>query len=83
MKNKRILLSAVKKCKHNGGEEWYGYLLPQEILELRDLGVVIPSTQEHLVDIAIDRKRRGACAGVWFYFYQNDGFLKLKQKGEL
>jgi len=71
------LLSALRKCHHNQGHEWYGYLRPQEILELRDLGVGY-NEESGFVDIAIERKKKGICNGLWFYFQANGEFEELR-----
>jgi len=74
----KTLKSAIHKCSHFGGEVWYGYLRPQEILELRDLGVLFNSNSG-ITKIAIERKQEGCCNPLWAYFTPTDGFLEVKK----
>jgi hypothetical protein len=69
------LLNAVMKCYYQYGRKWAGYLIPKEILALRDIGVKCDS---HYIDIAIDWKRRGWNNGRWFYFEANKKFEDMK-----
>lgn len=67
------LHNAVRKCSHNFKREWYGYLLPKEILALRDLGIKLDS---RYVDHAIYWKRHGISGGMWTYFDIHKGIEK-------
>ena len=77
------LHNAVRKCNYQGyGQHWGGYLLPLEVLALRDLGAHI---DKHYVEWAIDCKRNGRMYGRWTYFNldKNSGpdkeFRRLKE----
>lgn len=59
------LHNAVRKCSHQYKFTWAGYLIPKEILALRDLGVHL---HPHDEEIAIDWKRKGEGAGRWTFF---------------
>lgn len=68
--------NAIKKCNRNGGREWYGYLIPKEILALKDLGVKIDPRD---VKVAICWKREGFNNGRWTYFTANDEFEEIRR----
>ena len=68
--------NAIKKCTRNHKREWCGYLIPKEILALKDLGVAIKIFD---AEIAIDWKRRGVNNGRWIYFQANDEFEEIRR----
>ncbi len=70
------LHNAIRKCSHQYKRNWGGYLLPEEILALRDIGAI---TEKHYIDIAIDRKQNGRCTGSWTYFNANIKFNVLRE----
>jgi hypothetical protein len=67
------LHNAVRKCSHQYERNWGGYLLPKEILALRDLGV---SIAQNYIDVAVDWKQNGVSGGRWTYFDLNDNCEK-------
>lgn len=71
------LHNAIKKCRHEAGREWGGYLIPKEILALADLGV---ECRKDDVKQAVYRKQNGLNHGRWFYFIANKKFEILKSK---
>jgi len=73
-----ILKSAIRKCAHFAGRSWCGYLRPQEILELIDLGIAF-NWRSRMHEIAVERKREGVCNPLWFYFEPTDEFLEMKK----
>jgi len=72
------LKSAIRKSEHFSGRSWYGFLRPQEVLELIDLGVVF-NYRSGMQKIAIERKREGTCNPLWFYFEPTKEFLEMKK----
>jgi hypothetical protein len=60
------LHNAIRKCSYQGhGQHWGGYLIPKEILALKDFGVHL---YERDVELAIDWKRAGRAKGRWTFF---------------
>ena len=69
------LRMAVMKCYYQYERRWAGYLIPKEILALRDIGI---ECDQDYIDVAITWKQRGINNGRWFYFDANDEFERLK-----
>jgi len=63
------------KCYHQYKRHWAGYLIPKEILALRDIGI---KCRDDYIDVAIYWKRKGWNNGRWFYFDANKKFERLK-----
>jgi hypothetical protein len=59
------LHNAIRKCSHEYKWTWSGYLIPKEILTLRDFGVHF---HERDIEIAVDWKRNGFNNGRWVFF---------------
>jgi hypothetical protein len=70
--------NAISKCKRNGpgGREWYGYLIPKEILALNAFGIVIDPRD---MEVAIHWKREGINNGRWVYFKASDEFEEIRR----
>ncbi|KPK10624.1 MAG: hypothetical protein AMJ56_07590 [Anaerolineae bacterium SG8_19] len=76
------LHNAIRKCSYQGYDRrWGGYLLPKEVLALRDFGVADLDN----VDWAIDCKRSGIIYGRWTYFNllkgENESKFKILKEG--
>lgn len=59
------LHNAIRKCSWEYKRRYSGYLLPKEILALRDFGVILDDRD---IELAIYWKRSGYCAGRWTFF---------------
>ena len=71
------LHNAIRKCNHQWKRHWGGYLLPKEILALRDFGVKM---DQRYIDLAIDWKRNGRGGGLWTYFDLDQGHMEAEFK---
>jgi len=71
------LYNAIKKCRHQYNRHWGGYLIPKEILALKELGV---DCKGRGIELALDRKQRGINNATWFYFNANKKFEILKER---
>ena len=68
--------NAIRKCERNNGREWYGHLVPKEILALNDFGINIDPRD---LELAIYRKRNGINNGRWTYFTANKEFEEVRR----
>jgi hypothetical protein len=72
--------NAIRKCNRSGppqdGREWYGYLIPKEILALNAFGVPIDPRD---LKVAIHWKREGINNGRWTYFQATDEFEEIRR----
>jgi hypothetical protein len=70
--------NAIKKCNRNGpgGREWYGYLIPKEILALNAFGINIDPRD---IKVALHWKRNGINNGRWTYFTANEEFEEIRR----
>ena len=62
------LISALKKVHRHYKDEWVGYLIPNEIVALFEDGAKINEFQRENIEFAKERKAKGKCNPVWFYF---------------
>jgi hypothetical protein len=76
--NVKFLNSAIRKCHQFSRErnEWYGYLLPVEIVTLVQFGAKPTKSNEEKVEYARELIKKGCCNPMYFYFHPNNIVMK-------
>jgi len=59
------LARALRKCRHQDGRQWGGYLTVMEALALLDAGATKPSRTKESLEM---RRLQGDGQAFWFYF---------------